>query len=132
MGHKMRDYAEEIKQFYGKTIRFASMEDDILILIMEDKILHIFDDGQSCCESRYMTCDDDLTIHKDSTLTKMEVLYVDDETEEDDEDGGRHEIRFLRVYTSNGSFTVCTHNEHNGYYGGFRLTFEVVDDKGVI
>jgi hypothetical protein len=25
------------------------------------------------------------------------------------------------VQTTKGSFTICTHNEHNGYYGGFSL-----------
>ena len=30
-----------------------------------------------------------------------------------------HEQQFLIVSTDKGEFTMVTHNEHNGYYGGF-------------
>lgn len=39
--------------------------------------------------------------------------------ETDDDEYGVHEVEFLVVKTSLGDFTVETHNEHNGYYGGF-------------
>ena len=32
-----------------------------------------------------------------------------------------HEVQFLEVKTSKGSFTMSSHNEHNGYYGGFSI-----------
>lgn len=32
-----------------------------------------------------------------------------------------HEVQFLHVKTSKGSFAVSNHNEHNGYYGGFNV-----------
>jgi hypothetical protein len=33
--------------------------------------------------------------------------------------GEEHEVQFLRVKTSKGTFVMSSHNEHNGYYGGF-------------
>lgn len=35
-----------------------------------------------------------------------------------------HEQQFLLIDTSLGTFTMVTHNEHNGYYGGFALTIQ--------
>ena len=32
-----------------------------------------------------------------------------------------HEVQFLEIKTSKGIFTMSTHNEHNGYYGGFAI-----------
>ena len=32
-----------------------------------------------------------------------------------------HEVQFLEVLTSKGGFTMASHNEHNGYYGGFLI-----------
>jgi hypothetical protein len=32
-----------------------------------------------------------------------------------------HEVQFLHVKTSKGTFTMSSHNEHNGYYGGFSI-----------
>ena len=35
-----------------------------------------------------------------------------------------HETRFVEIVTTKGSVTLTTHNEHNGYYGGFVLGVE--------
>ena len=32
-----------------------------------------------------------------------------------------HEIKFLEVKTNRGVFTMVSHNEHTGYYGGFLI-----------
>ena len=42
----------------------------------------------------------------------------------EDEHGESHETLFVHVITGAGTLVVTTHNEHNGYYGGFwpRLT----------
>ena len=37
---------------------------------------------------------------------------------------GDHEVQFLLVNTSIGTFTVASHNEHNGYYGGFDIVIK--------
>lgn len=79
--------------------------------------MRIFDDGQSCCEHRYMRTDDDLSHFVGATLLDAELR-----------DGGSQEeeyeckdCQFLIVKTSKGEFTVQNYNEHNGYYGGFAI-----------
>jgi len=101
--------------------RIASLEvvrDEGLRLWFDDGTgLAIDDDGQSCCESRYMTTDDDLSAFVGATLTSAEVR----EAPGVEDKYGEHETQFLVVTTSLGAFTCCTHNEHNGYYGGFAV-----------
>jgi len=89
----------------------------LIIRFTDDTGIIVWDDGQSCCESRYMTTDDDLSAFVGATLNDMDIR-----------DGGtvgggyeEHEVQFLVVNTSLGSFTCETHNEHNGYYGGFLI-----------
>jgi len=77
--------------------------------------MSLADEGQSCCETRYITTDDDLSAFVGATLLGAEVRAGS----EADEDYGVHEIQFLVVKTSLGEFTCETHNEHNGYCGGF-------------
>lgn len=78
--------------------------------------MKLFDDGQSCCETRYMTTDDKLIDFIGSQLVGAEVK---DAPDRETEYGEPHEVAFLTVTTSIGVFTCETHNEHNGYYGGF-------------
>jgi len=81
--------------------------------------LRLWDGGQSCCESRYMTCDDDLPYYMGAELLDVEVK---DGPKANGDDGyGDHDQQFLVVTTSKGAFTVANHNEHNGYYGGFAI-----------
>lgn len=77
--------------------------------------LKMFDDGQSCCESRYMVTSDDLTEYENTTLLDFELKDAPDIENEFD----CHEVQFLDVKTSKGIFQIANHNEHNGYYGGF-------------
>ena len=88
---------------------------DELILTFDDHQLVLFDDGQSCCEYRYMHTDDDLVAFVGAEFTGAEVR--DGPMRNDG--GDDHEIQFLLINTSLGTFTVETHNVHNGYYGGF-------------
>jgi hypothetical protein len=83
--------------------------------------VELWDDGQSCCESRYMTCDDDLASFAGATIVAISERAADD-AEPEDEYGNCHEVSFLVVETDRGTITVATHNEHNGYYGGFALS----------
>ena len=39
---------------------------------------------------------------------------------------GEHEVQFLEVTTSKGEFTMASHNEHNGYYGGFAIELRFI------
>lgn len=107
----------------GKTIATAEVdkEKDVLRLVFADgSALVASDEGQSCCESRYMTCDDDLAHFAGSQFTGMDLR----DGPERATDYEVHEEQFLIVRTSVGEFTVANHNQHNqhnGYYGGFHI-----------
>ncbi len=107
----------------GKTITDVSLgDDDALHFEFSDGTkMCLFDDGQSCCESRYMRTDDDLSQFIGSQLLDAEIK---DAPNVEDEYGESHEVQFLEVKTSTGSFTMASHNEHNGYYGGFAIRAE--------
>lgn len=102
----------------GKEISLAELANDMLTLKFTDgTAIAFYDDGQSCCEHRYMVCDDDLPSFTGATLEGAELADAPDV-----EDGGEvHEVQFLRVSTSKGVIVVSNHNEHNGYYGGFSI-----------
>lgn len=103
----------------GKRIRaIAILDDDKLVIEVEDGYrIQISDDARSCCESRYMTCDDDLGTYVGATLVSIDV-----ENGPDLEAGDMcHETQFLRISTDLGTIVATTHNVHNGYYGGFAL-----------
>lgn len=105
--------------FYGRTVVEARLENNRFILDFADGTKMILEDqGQSCCESRYITCDDDLSKLKGGKLKRVEVM-----TQRclPDIEYGEHEISFVEVATDECFVTLCTHNEHNGYYGGFAL-----------
>mgnify|MGYP001615476013 CR=1 FL=1 len=104
----------------GKTIAAASLSDDALHLAFTDgSKLRLVDTAQSCCERRYMRTDDTLDEYVGATLTGGEVKPAPDIGDSED---GAHEVEFLEIQTSKGVFTMVSHNEHNGYYGGFGLT----------
>jgi hypothetical protein len=108
-----------IKESLGKHIVNIVLESDSLAIHFEDKtVLYLQDEGQSCCEHRYMTTDDDLSEFCDSQF--MDVELADGENKDDEY--GEHEIQFLNIKTSKGTFQMANHNEHNGYYGGFWIT----------
>ncbi len=85
--------------------------------------MRIYDDGQSCCENRYMRTDDDLSSYVGSKLLGAEIKDAPNISEE----YGYHEIQFLEVQTDCGTFTMTSHNEHNGDYGGFLIRFASED-----
>jgi len=58
----------------GKTIKEVNLVDNALHFTFEDGYrMRIFDDGQSCCESRYMRTDDDLNYFIGAKLTGAEI-----------------------------------------------------------
>jgi hypothetical protein len=107
----------------GKTIAGLKLKDDRLIISFDDASrLEIEDHGQSCCETRYMRTDDDLSGFVGSKLVALEIRQAPDVN---DGDGyGTHEVQFLAVKTGGGDLVLETHNEHNGYYGGFAVRAE--------
>ncbi len=107
-------------EFYGRRITAAEMADERLKLTFEGGAkIDIWDNGQSCCESRYMRTDDDVQSLVDGVLNRIEAKSG---PVEEGEYGDEHEIVFLEIGTDRGFVTVANHNEHNGYYGGFGLT----------
>ncbi|MFA5135621.1 MAG: hypothetical protein WC505_07610 [Patescibacteria group bacterium] len=114
-----------VKAALGKKIKAIALNADgrsttdcLTVAFTDDTGIKLWDDGQSCCERRYMTCGDDLTAFSGATLMGIEVADGPGTT---DKYCQPHDIQFLRVLTSDGVVTVETHNEHNGYYGGFSV-----------
>lgn len=108
-----------LKRAIGKKITAVEVKDDALRFVMDDGLaFKLADLGQDCCEHRYMTCDgDDLSYYAGADLLGFEIREapaVEDMYE-------IHEVEFLVVQTSKGEFVVSSHNEHNGYYGGFSV-----------
>ena len=116
--------AGAVKQTLGKTITALELVDNNLVFTFEDNSkLKLWDGGQSCCESRYMRTDDNLSDYVGGQLLDMGLR---DAPDQEDEYGEVHEVQFLAVKTNKGEFVMSNHNEHNGYYGGFRIEAEVL------
>ena len=114
--------AESVDAFtgaIGKIIAELNLgQDDALHFVFDDgSKIKLFDDGQSCCESRYMRTDDNLEDFVGAKLLGAEIKEAPSEPDE----YGEHEVEFLEVQTDRGVFTMASHNEHNGYYGGFSI-----------
>lgn len=115
------DRDEKIIEALSQTpISEISLKDDVLTIDFEDDCgFTISDGGQSCCESRYMHCEDesDFDHHKGSYLRFIQVVDGEDVESE----YHSHEIQFCNILTSRGVIQLVCHNEHNGYYGGFAV-----------
>ena len=113
------DSGEAFRASVGKTIASVALEDDALRFVFADgSRMHMSDEGQSCCEHRYMSTDDNLADFAGAKLLGAEIKQAEGK---DGEYGDVHEIQFLEIKTDKGSFTMSSHNEHNGYYGGFYI-----------
>ena len=108
-----------IRSSLNKTISLVYLDDDsqLKFKFSDGTSLTIWDDGQCCCEARYMRTDDILTEFIGATLLYFELK--DAPSTQDREWDDVHEIQFLDVKTDKGVFQIASHNEHNGYYGGF-------------
>lgn len=119
-----KESVEAFQKCVGKVISHLVLKGDDLIFTFEDgERMKLSDDGQSCCELRYMRTDDDLSYFIGSKLQGSEVVDAPDI-----QDGGEsHEVQFLHITTSKGTFTMSSHNEHNGYYGGFSIRAQLLN-----
>ena len=105
----------------GKKIMDVRLQNDVLFMSFGSQgSLYITDEGQSCCENRYITTDDKLEDYVGGNLLNIEIKPVPIPTLADDSDEC-HDIEFVEISTTKGSFVLVTHNEHNGYYGGFSI-----------
>lgn len=110
---------EHVDAAIGKTIVALSVDSHALNLRFADGSgLTITDEGQSCCEYRHMSTDDDLGAFIGATFQGADLR---DAPTADGEYGDCHEQQFLLLNTDRGVATIVNHNEHNGYYGGFWL-----------
>ena len=118
------------KQSLGKAITKVWLgEDNSLHLRFTDGTgIRFSDNGQSCCEERYMRTDDDLSHFVGAKFTGAEVKDAPPVLDEDAW-GIEHEVQFLEVHTDKGSFVMSNHNEHNGYYGGFAIGIQPESDE---
>ena len=106
----------DIEKYKDRTILHATLSDNAVTLELEDRItLSIQDSGQECCEERYLTCDDNLWDLVDGKL--MDISLRDGGTKNEGTHE-THETLFLDIRTDQTSVTICSHNEHNGWYGG--------------
>lgn len=114
---------ESPEKYIGKKIVAAeldSVKNELRLTFSDGINIKIHDDGQSCCETRYMTTDDDLSKIIGGVLKNI----LSKEGPELITDGDKHEQVFIEVQTDIGFITIANHNEHNGYYGGFGLSIE--------
>jgi hypothetical protein len=111
---------DDASKYYGEKILAATIqnEDTLTLSLGNGKSIDIWDNGQSCCEYRYMTTDDDVNSLVGHTLKAIEVKLAPGD------EGGYavHEIAFVEITTDQNHIVLCNHNVHNGYYGGFVLT----------
>ncbi|MBS3993634.1 MAG: hypothetical protein KGZ87_07950 [Bacteroidetes bacterium] len=111
-----------VKSALNKTIEKVWLkENELLFKFTDGTNLKLYDDGQSCCETRYMRTDDDLSEYSGAKLLDFELKNAPNQEDE----YGDHEIQFLDVKTDKGIFQMANHNEHNGYYGGFWIVARV-------
>lgn len=121
------DSRENFKKIKGKVIETLTLSNDVILIKLEDEkwekgeTFWIWDDGQECCEYRFITTDDDLSFFSGSTLLDIHLKQAPDGPSRDDQDHAVHEIQFLELKTSKGVCTFETHDEHNGAYGGFTV-----------
>ena len=111
-----KDTVNSLKKCIGQIITDLAWSENSLVISFDNGTLTVWDNGQSCCEHRYMIIDDDL---KPFIGAKFLGIEAKAGPSDDKEDGDVHEIQFLDVKTNKGVFQAATHNEHNGYYGGF-------------
>ena len=113
------------ERFIGRIITAASFADNELRLSFDNGLtVRIYDGGQSCCEHRYMETADNATDLVGQKLSAIDVKKV--ESGHDDDGYSFHEIAFLEVRAGHVIVAFSTHNEHNGYYGGFDLSLSEV------
>lgn len=113
-----RETVETFKNAINKVISSVTLTDNELVFVMADGYkFKMFDDGQSCCETRYMVTDDNLNDFSGAILLEAKIKGAPSIADE----WGDHEVQFLEIETNKGSFVLSNHNEHNGYYGGFSI-----------
>jgi hypothetical protein len=126
-----------IKHHNSQVIKNISIigDDKIFVDFLDFDNMIIRDDGQQCCEARYITTDDDLMAFVGARFIGIRLLSApngkapDSDLRTDDDGPVYHEVQFLIIDTTYGCIVFETHNEHNGYYGGFDIVAENTEIK---
>lgn len=126
LGGVSEDSARAVQGALGKTIATFKLDaagndgDGKIVLTFADgTTLMFYDNARSCCESRFITTDDNLPAFEGAVFQGAEVR--EGPTVDAGSYGDVSEVEFLDLKTSNGVVQFVTHNEHNGYYGGICL-----------
>lgn len=109
----------------GTTIHDIRLVNDTIKLYYSDlkTQVEIFDAGQTCCENRYITTDDELNYYKKALIKSIELV---DRGSTEENKFMDHDLQFLRIHTDKGTIVFETHNIHNGYYGGFNIEGKII------
>lgn len=114
---------------YKSPFPWARYLDDrqALVIVLESGWTLVFMDDcpQSCCESRYMHTDDDLSALVGETLVNVRHGGCNEEG-----DDVVIEAEFVIIQTDRDSAVIGTYNSHNGYYGGLDLSMSMYDPEG--
>lgn len=113
-------FADHLKDRKLREIEYINIDDKYINIMFSDGRLWTLSTESDCCAHHYLTTDDDCQYVTTSgaVLVGIELMELDTVSEEY---GGEHETMFVKIQTSKGVVTVVAHNEHNGYYGGFRV-----------
>lgn len=96
----------------------AELDENKLTLYFRDgDPVSVSDKRNAVSERRFITCDDDLRSFVGSRLLSISIKYGPTFAMSK----GDSETAFVEVLTTSGAITLTTHNEHNGFYGGFDL-----------
>jgi len=116
-----------LRGFKGCLIREIHLDYDanngqgeLIITFDTGKQLVIYDSPPKCCEHRYLHTSDDLSSFAGE---KFVDLYCRGFKENEHGNDEANEIGFYVIKTDKGQFVLETHNDHNGYYGGFHIQF---------
>ena len=116
-----------LKCLGSKIISAELLPEALRIQLDNGKTLSFSDEGQSCCEHRFMKTDDDLPSFIGAILYNVYVSFAESFAESIELINDVEEIAFLRITTSSGVITVNSHNIHNGFYGGFDIICRISD-----
>jgi hypothetical protein len=125
---------EMITKAAGKKIAsaYVDREDDVFIITFDDRsTLTIYDGLLTCCESKHVSCDDELSSFVGDAFLGVDEMRVDsmELTEDADEFDVAHDVCFVAVRTGGGTITLQCHVEHNGAYGKFDVCADYEDNK---
>ena len=117
---------DALQSCVGRRIVSMRIAENRLYIRCEDQTtLIIWDDARYCCETRYMYTADNLQYFEGAVLMNCTVCCGRVVPLDEDQDEV-NDVMFVNIETSKGVCTIETHNDHNGYYGGFCLEYQVV------